>query len=186
MVTPMSECGYVATDFWLMEVLMELGSAQTIFASLCRSIERMKPWNRGCSTASRSAVGGTGSACRPELVGSNHRPTIECQRTGRRAACRPKMTYKSGLKGRRTSGQWRGRVMGVNFWWLETQGPDLRVCRELARLRQSYRKPASRIGFSARLEVRCGLANRIFCPPNTSTCHCCGSRELEAEAAYIN
>ena len=183
MVTPMSECGYVATDFWLMEVLMELGSAQTIFASLCRSIERMNPGIAVALLHHDQQSEELEVLAAPSLSDQIIAPlsSVNALEDARVPA---KMTYKSGLKGRRTSGQWRGRVMGVNFWWLETQGPTYESAVSLLAFDSHTENLPPALDFgSVRSAMR--LANRIFARQHIDL-PLLRSRELEAEAAYIN
>ena len=43
MMIPESDCSFNPSDGWLMDILMKLGSAQTILSALCRSIEKANP-----------------------------------------------------------------------------------------------------------------------------------------------
>lgn len=168
MMTPKSDCGIGATDRWLMEILMELGSANTLLASLCRSIERMNP---GIAFALVHCDRQSGELEALAAPGLSEEFAASLSRVSP-----PEM--------RRISGQWNDGAEGTRYWWLEIQGATIESEVGLLAVNQCTDKSPPVMDVAS-IEAAMRLANRIFeqqrvkLPMSLAT-------EFSAEVAYIN
>ena len=160
MMTPRNECGFRATDRGLMEILMELGSAHTIFSSLCRSIECMNPGiavallhhDRQSEELEVLAAPSLSDQFITSL--SSFKPSLD----DRDANDKPNMCDSESS---RTSGQWRAGVEGLNMCWLEAPGSRYEPAVGLLAVdRHAENLPTALDVASIKSAMR--LANRIF------------------------
>jgi hypothetical protein len=183
MMTPNNECGFGVTDRGLMEILMELGSAHTIFSSLCRSIERLNP---GIAVA---LLHHDRQSEELEVLAA---PSMSDQFVASLSGLSPSLDDASAAdktsmynsKDRWRSGRWQAGVDGPNVWWLEAKGSNYESTVSLLAVDQCAENlPAALDIASIRSAMR--LANRIFARHRVNMPQL-GSREMPTVVNYTN
>jgi hypothetical protein len=115
MMIPESDSSFNPSDGWLMDILMKLGSAQTILSALCRSIENANPGIAVALVCPDRRTGKLTHIVAPNLSGRVSPSQLRLQYIvdEQRSA---HAVGANGSKGQWSSGDWRNDTCESNLW----------------------------------------------------------------------
>lgn len=116
MMNPESEGSFSTSDGWLMDILMKLGSAQTILSALCCSIEKANPGITVALVCPDRQSGKLTYIVAPSLSDSfsPSQLRLEYIMDGLDSV---NAVGAIGSKNQLPSGEWESDARGSNIWW---------------------------------------------------------------------